>query len=171
MPLTLILLNNLISHTHFWLSANQITSYVFIQIHKLNANSVDPDQMAFWEAIWSGSTLFAKVGVVMNSRIRVNRVDWSLKLQLKCILHYNSTLMLLKFKNWTYWKLNIGKAFSSLSPMTPLYYCQITVFYSTGSRNILTFRTLWANQAENKMMTCFLFFPENRFWHFMQIIS
>ena len=30
-------LNNLISHTHFWLSANQITSYnVFIQIHKLN---------------------------------------------------------------------------------------------------------------------------------------
>ena len=35
--LTLILLNSLISHTHFWLSANQITSYnVFIQIHKLN---------------------------------------------------------------------------------------------------------------------------------------
>ena len=35
--LTLILLNNLISHNHFWLSANQITSYnVFVQIHKLN---------------------------------------------------------------------------------------------------------------------------------------
>ena len=35
--LTTILLNNLISHTHFWLSANQLTSYnVFIQIHKLN---------------------------------------------------------------------------------------------------------------------------------------
>ena len=35
--LTLILLNNLISHTHFLLSANQITLYnVFVQIHKLN---------------------------------------------------------------------------------------------------------------------------------------
>ena len=35
--LTRILLNNLICHTHFWLSANQITSYnVFVQIHKLN---------------------------------------------------------------------------------------------------------------------------------------
>ena len=71
--LTLILLNNLISHTHFRLSANQITLYnVFIQIHKLNENSVDPDQMAS-EAIWSGSTLFAKVGDVVNSRIRVNK--------------------------------------------------------------------------------------------------
>ena len=36
-------------------------------------NSVDPDQMASSEAIWSGSTLFAKVGVVVNSRIRVNK--------------------------------------------------------------------------------------------------
>ena len=35
--LTLILLNNLISHTHFWLSAKKITQYnVFIQIHKMN---------------------------------------------------------------------------------------------------------------------------------------
>ena len=35
--LTLILLNNLFSHTHFWLSTNQITSYkIFVQIHKLN---------------------------------------------------------------------------------------------------------------------------------------
>ena len=66
--LTLILLNNLISHTHFWLSANQITSYiVFVQIHKLN----DKQWRSWSEAIWSGSTLFAKVGVVVNSRIRV----------------------------------------------------------------------------------------------------
>ena len=35
--LTLILLNNLINHTHLWLSANQITLYnVFVQIYKLN---------------------------------------------------------------------------------------------------------------------------------------
>ena len=35
-------------------------------------NSVDTDQMASSEAILSGSTLFAKVGVVVNSKIRVN---------------------------------------------------------------------------------------------------
>ena len=74
--LTLILLNNLISHIHFWLLANQITSYnIFIQIHKLN-DSVDPDQMTSSEAIWSGSTLLAKVGVVMNSRIRVKAASY-----------------------------------------------------------------------------------------------
>ena len=33
-------------------------------------SSVDPDQMASSEAIWSGSTLFAKVGVVLISRMR-----------------------------------------------------------------------------------------------------
>ena len=67
--LTLILLNNLISHTHFWLSANQVTSYnVFVQIHKLN------DLQS--EAIWSGSTLLAKVGVVVNSRIRVKAASY-----------------------------------------------------------------------------------------------
>ena len=35
----------------------------------------------------------------------------------------------------------------------------------------LTFNTLWAYSADNKLMTFFLFFPENRFWHFMQIGS
>ena len=34
----------------------------------LTTNSVDPDQIA----IWSESTQFAKVGVVVNSKIRVN---------------------------------------------------------------------------------------------------
>ena len=35
-------------------------------------NSVDPDQMASEEAISSGTTLFAEVGVVVFSRLRVN---------------------------------------------------------------------------------------------------
>ena len=72
LQLIVILLNNLISHSYFWLSANQITSYIiFIQIHKLNDNQCRSWSDGFSEAIWSGSTLFAKVGVVMNSRIRV----------------------------------------------------------------------------------------------------
>ena len=48
------------------------------------------------------------------------------------------------------------------------------VFLSSGvSRPFgilkLTFTTLWAFSAENKLMIFFLFFPENRIWHFMQI--
>ena len=34
----------------------------------------------------------------------------------------------------------------------------------------LTFITLWAKSAENKLMIVFLFFPENRIWHYMQIV-
>ena len=34
-----------------------------------------------------------------------------------------------------------------------------------------TFTTLWANTADNTLMIFFLFFQENRFWHFMQIVS
>ena len=36
---------------------------------------------------------------------------------------------------------------------------------------LLTFTTLWAFSADDKMMLFFLFFPENRIWHFMQIVS
>ena len=35
----------------------------------------------------------------------------------------------------------------------------------------LTFTTLWANSADDKLVIFFLFFPENRIWHFMQIVS
>ena len=33
------------------------------------------------------------------------------------------------------------------------------------------FTPLWANAADNKMLIFFFFFPENRFGHFMQIVS
>ena len=57
--------NNLISHTHFWLSANQITSYNdFIQIHKLN------DRQWKSHLIWIYTV--CKGRVVVNSRIKVN---------------------------------------------------------------------------------------------------
>ena len=36
---------------------------------------------------------------------------------------------------------------------------------------IITFTTLLAFSADDKMMLFFLFFPENRIWHFMQIVS
>ena len=30
---------------------------------------------------------------------------------------------------------------------------------------------LWANSADDKLMKFFLFFLENRIWHFVQIVS
>ena len=35
----------------------------------------------------------------------------------------------------------------------------------------LTFTTLWAFSADDRLMIFFLFFPENRIWHFKQIDS
>ena len=37
--------------------------------------------------------------------------------------------------------------------------------------NTLTFTTLWAFSADDRLMIFFLFSPENRIWHFMQIVS
>ena len=42
--------------------------------------------------------------------------------------------------------------------------------------NYLTFKTLWANSADDKLMryfffVFFFFFQENRTWHFKQIVS
>ena len=88
--LILVMLNKL-CHAHYLLSANQITSpKLLIQIHILNgkqcrllhlsswykftyqmANSADPDQLASSEANWSGSTLFAKLGIFGFSRTSV----------------------------------------------------------------------------------------------------
>ena len=39
------------------------------------------------------------------------------------------------------------------------------------SRNTLNFGTLLANTADDKLVIFFLFFPENRICHFMQIVS
>ena len=38
-------------------------------------NSADPDQLAFEEANWSGSTLFAKTGHVVFSKRRVKNLN------------------------------------------------------------------------------------------------
>ena len=46
-----------------------------------------------------------------------------------------------------------------------------TFIGKTFSQSTLTFTTLWANSADDDSMIFFLFFPENRIWHFMQIVS
>ena len=32
------------------------------------------------------------------------------------------------------------------------------------------FTTLWVNSADDQLMVFFWFFPENRIWHFMEIV-
>ena len=50
-----------------------------------------------------------------------------------------------------------------------LFYCLVYILLPI--RTVLTFTTLWANSADNKCMIFFLLFPQNRLWHFMQIVS
>ena len=38
-------------------------------------------------------------------------------------------------------------------------------------QSLLTFTTLWVNSKNDKIMIFFLFFPENRLWYFMWIVS
>ena len=58
---TLVMLNILRCHTHFYLSASQIAliQLVDINLHTVITNGADPDQLASKEANRSGSTLFA----------------------------------------------------------------------------------------------------------------
>ena len=44
-------------------------------------------------------------------------------------------------------------------------------FHLMCLKPLLTFTTLWANSADDKLMIFFLFFPGNRIWHFVQIVS
>ena len=52
-----------------------------------------------------------------------------------------------------------------------VYYRSIVNTKSKKQESDLTFTTLWAFSADDKMMLFFLFFPENRIWHSMQIVS
>ena len=56
------MLNKLRCHAHFKFSANQIPWSIFFlyRFTYIMANSADSDQLAFEEANWSGTTLFAK---------------------------------------------------------------------------------------------------------------
>ena len=55
------MLGKLRCQVHFWLLGNPVTwSRLLIQIHIINDNSADPDQLASEEANLSGSTWFAK---------------------------------------------------------------------------------------------------------------
>ena len=75
--------------------------------------------------------------------------------------------------------------FISKPTTTHFIYFTLDIFYSdwqrqnTGESNICVFQmqfkftitSVWAKSAVDKLMIFFSFFPENRLWHFMQIVS
>ena len=69
---TLVMLNKLRCHNHFQLSANHLAWFrLLIQIHKLNDKQCRSRSVDFLEANWSGSTVFAKAGLIRVQRTRV----------------------------------------------------------------------------------------------------
>ena len=42
---------------------------------------------------------------------------------------------------------------------------------ATALNETLTFSILWANSEDDKLIKLFLFFQDNRVWHFMQTVS
>ena len=58
------------------------------------------------------------------------------------------------------------KAFAPkrISVLTELPFLNVCQF-------LLTFATVWANSADDRLMMFFLFFPENRIWCFVQMFS
>ena len=80
----------------------------------------------------------------------------------------------------TYRTSNFFKTLCSIAPEIKLFFYAKNRYFSyfstknTLSKGIsrkLTFTTLWAFSADDKLMIFFLFFPVNRIWHFMQIVS
>ena len=92
--LTLILLNNLISHTHFWLSANQNTSSS-VSLKFTNWMTKCRSLLDGFRShlIWMYTV--CKGGVVVNSRIRVK----------ECILAINWQVAktLIRLQKWVGW--------------------------------------------------------------------
>ena len=102
-------------------------------------NSVDPDQMACSEAIWSGSTLFAKVEVVANSRIRVN--DW-------CIPWVTSSLFADKHRGGSR-IISVGGGVGFIKSSNLLY-----VFGQTGRENSIDLDQTPQNAASDQGLHC-----------------
>ena len=67
------------------MSSVYVVSWIFLQTFQtyfcIQANSVDPDQIAPKGAVWSGATLFAKMTFKITSRWQAddNSCDWRFK--------------------------------------------------------------------------------------------
>ena len=65
------------------------------------ANSADPDQLASFEANWSGSTLFAKAGYI---RVQLDKSYIALNCSLNCATDHKPFIALFqKCPLYTFW--------------------------------------------------------------------
>ena len=66
--LTLVLLNKLRCHAHFFQPIRLLDPDCCYKVTYLMENSAEPDQLASSEANWSWSTLFAKAGYILYGK-------------------------------------------------------------------------------------------------------
>ena len=88
-------------------------------------------------------------------------------LRLVNFMRKNSTWKAIHFPSY-----NLPDAIQCLMPdATQLNVASAASGSSTAGTRRLTITTLWVDSADDKLMIFFLFFLENRIWHFMQIVS
>ena len=73
--------------------------------------------------------------------------------------------VLLRAEVYIYWCVYIISIWSDLSIFDSSCATFLTVLFCVGIFMKLTFTTIWANSADNKLVIFFLFFIENRIWH------
>ena len=119
------------------------------------ANSVDPGDMAHYEPSHQDLHCLHRY-LVWSEGLKEFNTDYY------TFLHISN-------RNW--WQPFVSKDWS-LCPRTNPSIRSAAVEVLTRNHVIaLTLTTLWAYSADNKLMIFFLFFPENKIWHFMQIVS
>ena len=104
------------------------------------------------------------------------------------VIHWKLQLfgdLFIQFKFWCKFPVTRAGVISSMHRYIMVFlwwYCIVILMVSINTswflyndlfyiKRCFTFTTLWANSADDRSMTFFLFFPENRQWHFMQIAS
>ena len=81
-------------------------------------------------------------------------------------LHISFIIYREKSKVWhSMWILRWNVKQYFLWKIIKAYFKILSAAATNGTITVITF---WANSTDDKLMTVFLFYPENRFWHFMQ---
>ena len=166
-----------------------ITYFTFLLLNTacpVLANSADPDQLASSEANWSGSVLFV-IKYVNFYQKNLNQLIW-LAGNLKWACHLNlfskarvniSGQSFLCYDDVSCFQLSEhvhcsqGSFFLVLDSIW-YYIRNMEVSTNSAVQNCLqVFQSLEINlyHSMDKFMICYLLFPDNKNWHFMQIAS
>ena len=107
-------MNKLRCHALFKFSANRITwSRLLIEIHILNGKQYRSRSVGFWEANWSGSSLFAKAVYIQVQHIYPGSIKLTRRHCIKifcedtknCDLRFQSSLILIFYNCTLIWRM------------------------------------------------------------------